>query len=94
MGNRKFADYKTIEQYMLDELNQQLENMGCSICVKFVYNDPGFDDCIIAPKSQLFIDSFILNPTLEFCDYLITFFSHHGVKLRFNNTRSIIWATK
>lgn len=94
MGNRKFADYKTIEQYMLDELNQQLDSMGCALRLKFCYDDPDFDDCIMAPKSELFIDSFILNPTEEFCNYLIRFFSHHGVKVNFNNTRTIIWARK
>ena len=46
----------------------------------------------ITLPSLKYIDSFIINPTNEFYDWLELWFKIKGIELSYNNTRSIIWS--
>jgi hypothetical protein len=39
-----------------------------------------------------FVDNCILNMTNEFYNYVENFFAEYGIKLTYNNTRSIAWS--
>ena len=83
-----------ITNEMVNEFNSSLKIMGCCFKLKFV-NDKyseGNPSCEIIMFNDLFIDSFIINPTKKFYETLESYFLDKGITLSYNNTRSIFWS--
>lgn len=45
----------------------------------------------IVACSNVYLDSFILNPNKDFYDTLELFFKERGITLTYNNTKNIFW---
>lgn len=82
-----------ITKEMVIELNNELANRGCSFRFEYGGEEFGKNPNInIIPCSMVYIDSYIINPTQEFFDWLELWFKLKGITLGFNNTRSIVWS--
>lgn len=82
----------TIEMTM--ELNNELSIMGCPFRYKFddkncVGNNPQIE---LTLPSMNYVNSFIVNPTIEFFVWLTTWFKVRGIELSSNNDSSILWS--
>lgn len=79
-----------ITREMTMELNNELAVMGCPFRYKYVEQDnPQIE---ITLPSMNYVDSFIVNPTVAFFDWLIAWFKVSGVELSRNNDGSIFWS--
>ena len=81
-----------ITEKMVEELNTELEAMGC--CFRYIYNEKFFADIPtihITPISTTFLSSYVLNPTKEFFQWIKLWFTNKGVRLCLNNDGSIMW---
>ena len=78
---------------MVYELNETLEYKGYSF--RYEYNDSilNGNSCmkITLPRMKG-VDSFIINPTKEFFEWLEGWFMQYGIELSCNNDGSIIWS--
>ena len=82
-----------ITRTMVEELNGELENNNCPF--RYEYYEPDYTNnphMKITLVSMGYVDSFIINPTREFFEWLKLWFSHKGVELSFNNDGSIMWS--
>lgn len=82
-----------ITRDMVTVLNKELSDMGCSF--EFYYDEYGMTGnpyIKIKPISTKFIDSYTLNLTKDFYDYLADFFLERGIELSGNNDGSIMWS--
>ncbi len=81
-----------ITKEMVMNLNIELAIKGCPFRYKFV------DDMIISSMeitlpSMNCVDSFIINPTKEFFDWLKLWFKEkYKIELNCNNTGSVMWS--
>jgi hypothetical protein len=84
---------KEITKEMTEELNLLLLKMGC--CFNFTYVAQGpLSACIeIQPINDKFLNSWILNPSNDFYDFIETFFNSHDIKINSNNTGTIFWSS-
>lgn len=80
-----------ITKEMVNKLNRELVTMGCTFRYK-IAEDESNPSIKIVPMNDAYIDSYIINLTREFYDYLDSFFEAYGIKLRYNNTRSCCWS--
>lgn len=78
---------------MVAELNRELAILGCPF--RYEYYEPDYTDNphmkIILPSMNC-VDSFIINPTKDFFDWLETWFKIKGIELSCNNDGSILWS--
>lgn len=82
-----------ITEEMVMELNNELINKGCPFRYKYDENISGGNPhMIITLPSMSNVDSFIINPTREFFDWLELWFKMKGVELSCNNDGSILWS--
>lgn len=82
-----------ITNEMVTELNKELVNKGCPF--RYEYDEAGYTGnphMKITLSSMNCIDSFIINPTKEFFDWLELWFKLKGVELGCNNDGSIMWS--
>lgn len=82
-----------ITNEMVIELNKELANKGCPF--RYEYDEVGFTGnphMKISLPSMKGVDSFIINPTKEFSDWLELWFKDKGVELSHNNDGSIMWS--
>lgn len=82
-----------ITNEMVTELNKELVNKGCPF--RYEYDEAGYTGnphMKITLPSMNCIDSFIINPTKEFFDWLELWFKLKGVELGCNNDGSIMWS--
>lgn len=78
---------------MVMELNNELANKGCPF--RYEYDEAGYagnSRMEITLPSMSCVDSFIINPTREFFDWLELWFKVKGIELSSNNTGSILWS--
>ena len=80
-----------ITREMVDELNRELGNMGCAFRYEF-FNDVHNPTIKITLLNTKHIDSFIVNITDEFYEWLSFWFGAKGIQLSCNNTRDIMWS--
>lgn len=79
---------------MVKELNNELIAKGCPF--RYKYNEEGFTrnpHIRITLPSMNCVDSFIINPSKIFFDWLQLWFKERGVELSCNNDGSILWST-
>lgn len=88
------VDIMKITKEMVMQLNNELSIKGCPFRYKFVINEiSGMNPQIeITLPSMSCVDSFIINPTKEFFDWLKTWFKIKGIELNCNNTGSVLWS--
>lgn len=83
-----------ITKEMVNELNTKLQENGSVVIYEF--KDDGTDSVNPLIRTTLtnttFVDNCILNMTDEFYNYVENFFAEYGIKLTYNNTRSIAWS--
>lgn len=82
-----------ITEDMVIELNNELKDMGCSF--RYNYNEQGFSgnsQINITLPSMNYVDSFIINPSREFFNWLKLWFKLKGIEIACNNDGSIIWS--
>ena len=78
------------------ELNNELAIKGCPFRYKFIYDEFSFGNPqieIVLPSMSC-VDSFIINPTKEFFNWLETWFKVKGIELNCNNSGSILWSKR
>ncbi len=81
-----------ITEDMVTEFNQSLKSLNCSF--KLLYDGrTSIAQFEIVPENNLFIESHIINPTMEFYKVLRDFFTEKGITLNCNNTGTIFWST-
>lgn len=82
-----------ITKQMVVQLNSELENMNCPF--RYEYYE---SDCSNNPHMRITlinmncVDSFIINPTKDFFDWLKKWFESKGIELSCNNDGSILWS--
>lgn len=82
-----------ITEEMVMELNNELINKGCPF--RYEYDEDtssGNPHMEITLPSMSNVDSFIINPTRKFFDWLELWFKAKGVELSCNNDGSILWS--
>lgn len=77
-----------ITKDMVTVFNQALESLNCSFRLRF----EGDTRCKVVPSNDTFIRSSIINLTDDFYKMLEAFFNERGVKLHYNNDRTIFWS--
>ena len=76
---------------MIDELNKQFESAGSIIRIRPSEIDPDIT-FKVAISSDKYVDSYNVYLDDEGRNMLIEFFRCYGIKLAWNNTRTIFWA--
>ena len=82
-----------ITKEMVMELNNELANKGCPF--RYEYDEV---ECSSNPHMRITlpsmscVNSFIINPTREFFDWLEVWFKVKGIELGCNNDGSILWS--
>lgn len=82
-----------ITKEMVMELNNELVNKGCPF--RYEYNEADYSGnphMKITLPSMSCVNSFIINPTKEFFNWLQLWFEVKGIELSCNNDGSIIWS--
>jgi hypothetical protein len=82
-----------ITNEMVMELNNELAVKGCPF--RYEYDEAGCSGNThikVTLSSMSCIDSFIINPTREFFDWLELWFKVKGIELSYNNDGSILWS--
>lgn len=82
-----------ITKEMVMELNNELANKGCPF--RYEYNEAGYSGnphMKITLPSMSCVNSFIINQTKEFFNWLQLWFEVKGIELSCNNDGSIIWS--
>ena len=82
-----------ITNEMVTELNKELVNKGCPF--RYEYDEAGYKGnphIKITLPSMNCVDSFIINPTKEFFNWLELWFRLKGVILGRNNDGGIMWS--
>lgn len=83
-----------ITKEMICEFNRSLKDLGCSFRIKYT------EDIISSPcgeiviANDLFVNSAIINLSDRFYKTLDYYFEKRGIKLNYNNTRSIFWGKR
>lgn len=80
-----------ITKEMVVELNNELAVKGCPFRYEYIKGYPNPSIEINLPSMNC-VDSFIINPTKEFFDWLKTWFKAKGIELNCNNTGSVMWS--
>lgn len=82
-----------ISKEMVYQLNNHLKSKGYPFRYKYdeslISGNPHIQ---ITLESTLGVDSFIINPTKEFFEWLEGWFMQYGIELSCNNDGSIIWS--
>lgn len=82
-----------ITMEMVTKFNKVLRGLNCIFKLDLRSAASGENtQCEIVPLSNMFLKSSILNPTDEFFTMLEIFFSELGIKLHYNNTKTIFWS--
>ena len=83
-----------ITKEMTMELNNELAIMGCPFRYKFIDDkfSSGNPQIKIVLPSMNCVDSFIINPTKKFFDWLELWFKVKGIELNCNNDGSVLWS--
>lgn len=82
-----------ITEEMTIKLNEELKVMNVPFRFKYA-NRTGNPHIEITLPSMNYVDTFIINPTKEFYDWLkIWFKTNENIELDSNNTGSIMWST-
>lgn len=82
-----------ITNEMVIELNKELSNKGCPF--RYEYDEVGYTGnphIKITLPSMEGVDSFNINPTKLFFDWLELWFKDKGIELSYNNDGSIMWS--
>lgn len=82
-----------ITQRIVTELNSELANKGCPF--RYEYYEPEYSNnphMRIALTSMRCVDSFNINPTKDFFDWLVLWFKSKEIELSCNNDGSILWS--
>ena len=82
-----------ITNEMVVELNNELANKGYPF--RYEYSkiaDSGNPHIKITLPNMNGVDSFIINPTKDFFNWLELWFKTKGIELNYNNDRSIMWS--
>ena len=82
-----------ITREMAIELNNELAVKGCPF--RYEYDEAkysGNPQISISLPNMNCVDSFIINPTKEFFDWLELWFKTKGIELSCNNTGSVLWS--
>jgi hypothetical protein len=87
---RKDMMIMKITREMVMELNNELSNKGCPF--RYDYIEERNPQIEITLPSVNYVDSFIINPTREFFDWLELWFKMKGIELNYNNDGSIMWS--
>lgn len=82
-----------ITKEMVVELNNELAIKGCPFRYEFNEREYADNPCIkIVLPSMSWVNSFIINPTKEFFNWLELWFKVKGIELSCNNDGSILWS--
>ena len=83
-----------ITREMVTELNNELEIRSCPF--RYKYKDEEYIPKIeITLPNMNYVDSFIINVSSEFFDWLNSWFkTKYGIELNCNNTGSILWTKR
>lgn len=83
-----------ITKEMVNELNTKLKSLGAVVMYEFDDSEGSHGNPMIklTLTDMSFVDNCILNMTNEFYNYVENFFAEYGIKLTYNNTRSIAWS--
>ena len=84
-----------ITREMVAELNNELEIRSCPF--RYKYKDEEYIPKIeiTLPNMNNWVDSFIINVSSEFFDWLNSWFkTKYDIELNCNNTGSILWAKR
>lgn len=83
-----------ITEEMVMELNTVLANKGCIF--RYEYYEPEYNlnnpHIRLTLNNMKFVDSFIINPTKEFFEWLYSWFETKGIELSCNNDGSVMWS--
>ena len=84
---------KEITKEMTEELNLLLLKMGCCFNFKYISQGP-LSACIeIQLINKKFLNSWILNPSDDFYNFITTFFNNYDIEIKYNNTGTIFWSS-
>jgi len=78
-----------ITEEMVIELNNELAVMGCSF--RYKYKDEKIE---ITLPNMNYVNSYIINVTDDFHEWLQRWFEAKGIELSCNNTGSTLWSKK
>lgn len=83
-----------ITKEMVNELNSKLEENGSVVIFEFKDDGPHSLNPMIKLrlKNMTFVESFVLNMTKEFYNYVGNFFAKYNIELDYNNTYSVAWS--
>lgn len=82
-----------ITEEMVIELNNELKDMGCPF--RYNYDENGYSGnphINITLPSMTYVDSFIINPSREYFNWLKLWFKLKGIEISGNNDGSIMWS--
>ena len=79
-----------LNKHIVDELNEELQNMGCIFQFKYD-EDSMMPSMCIEPINKTFINSTIINLNDDAYDFIDNFMSARDITLNWNNTGSIAW---
>ena len=82
-----------ITDELVTELNNELSNRGCSFIYKYdEYGSSGNPQIKISLPTLTDVDSFIINPSKDFFEWLTIWFKNRGIELSGNADGSIMWS--
>lgn len=82
-----------ITREMVEELNNELANCECPFRYKYDDCAPTGNPCMkITLPSMNGVNSFVINPTVVFFEWLKGWFEAKGIELDGNNDRSSLWS--
>lgn len=82
-----------ITSKMVMELNDELATKGCSFRYEYdEYGASGNPQIKITLPSMSNVDSFTINPTKEFFNWMESWFKNKGIELSCNADGSILWS--
>lgn len=83
---------KEITKEMVTKLNEYLKEVNCIFRLERRTDGIGTAFVYIVLANNKYVSSYIINPTEEFYDLLNDYFLPMGIKLNWNNTRTVFWA--
>ena len=77
---------------LVNELNNELAAKGCVFRYKFeIYDCTKHPQLHLVLVNSTYVESFIINPTKEYFDWLILWFKIRGITISGNNDGTILW---
>lgn len=81
-----------ITKDMIVEFNEELAKKNCVFRYEFDDSELAIPCAKMTLVNLNYVNSFIVNLSNEFFDWLVQWFEAKGIKIMFNNDRSIFWS--